>query len=219
MLNKRAGILSDAEMTTKFFRLVPLAWLAVALTAVDAQMVSSRSSAPESRPTAGPSPSRRALSGEAAAALSAGYSYQPPKPAAPAENEEADLRETDRPRNAIVRLPAYVVEGVRPPVFAERNLYTKENLQRLAMARYLSRFDTRGLNRWTLPGSYFSNEARAMTEYEAQERLRGMATMQEQAQIYRVGDDARARAAQEQSYSTYIRTNEPLNRLPSARDR
>ena len=60
-----------------------------------------------------------------------------PKPAAPA----ADLRETDKPRNQIPRLPLevmsrYVVREARLPVFRTRDLYTKAGLIDLALKEH-----------------------------------------------------------------------------------
>ena len=57
--------------------------------------------------------------------------------ARPPESELPDLRDTDKPRNIIPRLPAnlmsrYVVRGDKVPVFRQRDLYTKEGLIDLA---------------------------------------------------------------------------------------
>jgi len=54
-------------------------------------------------------------------------------PAATPLDKQPDLRDFDKPRNKIVRLPVnmmekYVVRGDRVPVFRNRDLYTKEGL-------------------------------------------------------------------------------------------
>ena len=62
-----------------------------------------------------------------------------------AEEEAADLRDTDKPKNGIVRLEKYVVREERPPIFTERQINTKKGLTSIAMRRYISDAD-RALN-------------------------------------------------------------------------
>jgi len=55
------------------------------------------------------------------------------EPARQPEGQLPDLRDIDKPKNIIPRLPAnlmsrYVVRGAKVPVFRERDLYTKEGL-------------------------------------------------------------------------------------------
>jgi hypothetical protein len=57
----------------------------------------------------------------------------PPKPS----ETEADLRDTDKPKNGIIRLPQYVVREPKSPVFTERESLTRQGLNDLAMKRYL----------------------------------------------------------------------------------
>ena len=45
-----------------------------------------------------------------------------------------DLRDIDKPRNGIIRLPNYTVQEKKPPVFRERDIYTREGLADLASA-------------------------------------------------------------------------------------
>src|SRR5947209_2491406 len=92
----------------------------------------------------------RVASGELSSVLSAGIKYQPPKPKEE-EKEPVDLREIDKPRNGIVRLPNYIVEGQKPAVFSNRNIYTARGLADYARNRYLSNLDKNFLNRWSLP--------------------------------------------------------------------
>jgi hypothetical protein len=145
----------------------------------------------------------RALSPKASSALSAGFTYQPPKPVDPKdEEEEGDLRETDRPRNEIIRLPKYMVEGERPPVFAERNLYSTKNLQQLALQRYLGR----GINKYQLGRT---GKDTAMQMYWDDERLKNITEVNNQISLYRLGgDEARAQETKEESNSLILRTND-----------
>ncbi|OAM87885.1 hypothetical protein OH491_09020 [Termitidicoccus mucosus] len=156
---------------------------------------------PESAPAA-PRPGR-GISRSAAAALSAGITYAPPPPK-PVEDENVDLRDIDKPKNEIVRLPTYHVTAQKPPVFTDRSLYTRDNLEKLAISRYLSKLDTNFLNRWTLPG--FSNEARAMQMYYDEERQKNMETTAQQVSLYRLsGDEAKAEQTQRDYYDTALR--------------
>lgn len=55
-----------------------------------------------------------------------------PKTATPSP----DLRELDKPRNTIIRLPNYVVQEEKPSAFKERNLLTPKGRLALAYKRY-----------------------------------------------------------------------------------
>lgn len=143
------------------------------------------------------------LSREATAAVLAGYSYNPPKPA-PVEDDDTDLRDVDKPRNEIIRLPKYTVEAVRPPVFKERNLYTKDALAKLAAQRYLGA--GQGLNRFQIGTS---GQNIAMQMYWDDERLRNMVEAQRQVSLYRAGgDEARAEKAAAEDRSTFLRVDD-----------
>ncbi len=151
---------------------------------------------------AGPRPGR-GISRSAAAALSAGITYAPPPPKPP-EDENVDLRDIDKPKNEIVRLPTYHVTGQKPPVFTDRSLYTRDSLEKLAISRHLGKFDTNFLNRWTLP--WLSNEARAMQMYYDAERQQNIETTAQQVSLYRLsGDEAKAGQTQQDSYDTALR--------------
>jgi hypothetical protein len=156
---------------------------------------------PESAPAA-PRPGR-GISRASAAALSAGITYAPPPPK-PVEDENVDLRDIDKPKNEIVRLPAYHVTARKPPVFTDRSLYTRDNLEKLAISRYLGKLDTNFLNRWTLP--WLSNETRAMQMHHDEERRQNMETTAQQVSLYRLsGDEAKAGQTQRDYYDTALR--------------
>jgi hypothetical protein len=138
--------------------------------------------------TPAPKPKRdRAISDGLASALAASMPKYNPPPKPKPEDENVDLRDVDKPRNTIIRLPKYTVQGDRPPVFRERDLYSPSNRTTLAMERY------RGLNF----GPFASlNRRYALAMYEEQERLDNMSDLNDTA-------DAIGRADPEAG--TYIR--------------
>jgi hypothetical protein len=170
-----------------------------------------KSESSEARPT----PKRRNLSPELAAALTAGVKYEAPpaeqkKEEVMEEAEETDLRDTDRPRNTIIRLPKYVIEGERPPVFSERDINTQKGLADLAIKRYLSSAHL-SLNRYHLPAFLggISSEELAMMMYRDQERLKNMQETADKVYLYRqTGDNNAADELKETSYSTFLRKSE-----------
>ena len=151
-----------------------------------------------------PKKRQRAISGEASAALSAGYSYQPQKPVEVSEDEEIDQRDVDKPRNQIIRLPKYMVEAQRPPVFRERDFYSNSaELRQLMLNKY---FGQGLLNQKQLGKTGAMYAAQSFWD---DQRLKGMMEMNQQASIYRVaGDDDRAKEAAEDAQSTYLRVND-----------
>jgi hypothetical protein len=162
--------------------------------------------APATTTAAAPAAGATGVSGKAGAtAITSGLPrYAPPpkqapkKPAADVEGEdEAEPEDRplapDQPRNKIIRLPRYIVEGDRPPVFRERDIYTKQALAAIAMRRYLSTFDRSFLNRYNIFGS---KEGRAMAMYEEDARLQNIADLKNAA--------ANARKAGDKADSDYI---------------
>ncbi|PAW64877.1 MAG: hypothetical protein B9S34_11880 [Opitutia bacterium Tous-C1TDCM] len=181
---------------------------------------------PENPPAAGPSPvlnaasaqpapppaprRNRAISGEVAAALAAAapkYTPPPPKPEPKPEAEQPDLRETDKPKNGIVRLPKYVVQEAKPPVFRERDINTQKGLTDIAMRRYMSEGD-RALNRYTIPFIGVSNEARALAMYEEDERLKNMADLGDAAANAAKTDAAAGAFIKREAQETYLRKSD-----------
>lgn len=100
--------------------------------------VSANASQPETR-SASPSKSSapRAISAETAARIGAATpKYNPPAPAKAAETLP-DLREIDKPRNTIIRLPPFVVQEKRAPYLpTEREMRTDDEQRALALKRY-----------------------------------------------------------------------------------
>ena len=124
----------------------------------------------------------RSISPEVAAALAAGMpKYDPPKPVAPQDEEDLpDMRDIDKPRNQIIRLPDYVVREKRPPVFRERDINTTKGLSAIAMKRYFSE-TAKALNRYTIPLFGMSREAYANMLYAEDERLENIASLKSTA--------------------------------------
>ncbi len=117
---------------------------------------------------------RRLMSDEISARLAAvAPKFQPPTPKpAPAASESNPPEPEDRPKNTIIRLPRYIVEGERPPTFKQRELLTPKAKLELAYKQHP------GLRVGSLP--FFSNDgiAREMiAEDEALERRRELAEL------------------------------------------
>jgi hypothetical protein len=128
----------------------------------------------------------RVMSNEVAATLADGmpkYS-PPPKPVEPKpEEEQADLRETDKPKNKIIRLQKFVVKEPKPPVFRDRDLESSRSLT------------DRGLK--SNPGLHIGNLAglnrpTALLMYEEQERLSTMADLNKDAKDAKNSGDTTA---------------------------
>jgi hypothetical protein len=180
----------------------------VALTA-EAQVAPPQPASKDSAAPA-PAPRRRAISPEVAAQLSAvtpKYTPPAPKPPPTPEEEQIDLREVDKPRNGIVRLPKYIVQEEKPPVFSDRVIHTKKGLADLAVRRYMSEAD-RALNRFTLPLFGTSMEARAMAMYEEQERLDNMGKLRDNAVDARKSDPAGGEYIRRESQKTFLRSSD-----------
>lgn len=163
---------------------------------------------PATRPQA---PRRaRAISPEAAAALAAASpKYEPPvpKPAPKPESEQIDLRDVDKPKNQIIRLPKYLVQEPKPAVLSERAVHTKKGLEDLAIRRYMSEAD-RALNRYTLPLFGTSMQARAMAMYEEDERLKNMSDLHDAAVGAAVSDRAAGEYILKETQQTFLRSSD-----------
>jgi hypothetical protein len=169
-------------------------------------------------------PTARVSAGLAASIHASLPKYQPPPPAPPpvaqshkdpaieeAGEEEAlpesKPLEADQPKNKIIRLPRYVVVTDRPPIFSEREIHTRSALAKIAVNRYLSRFDSNVLNRFTLPFIGQTPEARAMAMYAEDERLQNMSDIKDAARGARlIGDKAESDYLTKQSNSTFLRS-------------
>ena len=122
----------------------------------------------------------------------------PPKPKPEEESDEAvDLREIDKPRNQIIRLPKYVIHEPKPPVFRERDLYSGSNRAGLALER------NPGLK--YVPFSSL-NHAVAAAMYQEQERLDNIADLHDTARTVGVADKADGAYIKRITDETYMRS-------------
>lgn len=163
--------------------------------------------APDSSAVTSPPPrpkKDRPISPGVASALAASMpKYNPPPKPNPAD-EDVDLRDVDKPKNGIIRLPKYTVHEKKPPVFRERDIFTPGGLEDLARRRYLSATD-RILNRVTLPLFGTSSEARAMAMYAEDERLNNMSDLKDTAKDISRTDAADGAYIKRVSDQTYMR--------------
>lgn len=151
----------------------------------------------------------RAVSSGVAAALAAAVPKYtpPPKPEPKPETEAVDLREIDKPKNTIIRLPKYIVQEEKPIVFSERAITTDKGLADIAVRRYISDLD-RGLNRITLPLFGISAEARALAMYAEDERLRNMSDLSVAAANATLSDPAAGAYIRRETQETFMRTSD-----------
>jgi len=164
--------------------------------------------------TSGAQPKRnRAISSNLAATLAVGMpKFNPPKPVdKELENQEVpDLREIDKPKNEIIRLPKVVVEGSRPPVFTEREIYTYKAFGELLAKRYYSQTYL-ALNKFvqSVPlGALFLPSAAdsAIAQYNDEERLKNMGSLNDAAaDAAKAGDKAGSDYIKRASNETYMR--------------
>jgi hypothetical protein len=154
--------------------------------------------APVPRTPADSDGSTRSVSPTVAAALASGMpKYNPPTPT-PVVNVPQDLRDVDKPRNEIPRLPSYVVHDTRPVVFTQRELSTKEGLVSLSYKLHP------GLGFGNLLGL---NDAPAYAMYLEEERLAEIADLTDTAHaVGRGGDKGESQYILQQTQDTYIRT-------------
>ncbi|QYM80051.1 hypothetical protein K0B96_05375 [Horticoccus luteus] len=145
-----------------------------------------------------PAPKRqRAISGDVAAALAASMPKYNPPPKPKPEEENVDLRDEDKPRNGIIRLPKYVVQQKKPEVFRERDLHTQSELMDIAMQRYA------GLSYVPLSGM---NRGVALLMYQEDERKKNISDLKEDAQdARRSGDTAEADYIKRQTNRAFSR--------------
>lgn len=178
-------------------------------------VVTPRAQTPTPAPAAPPAPRRdRAISPELAASLAAAMpKFTPPKPVEKKPDAELpDARDTDKPKNEIVRLPKYVVREPKAPIFRERDINTPQGLSNLAMKRYITETD-RVLNRWNLFGTQSSSgvdatTARALQMYADDERLKNMADLKDDAGLVSARDKSAGAYILREAQQTTMRTGD-----------
>lgn len=132
------------------------------------------------------------------------FTPPPPKPEPKPEEENVDLRDVDKPKNTIVRLPKMYVTAPKPAVFTERDANTQKGLADIAMRRYITDAD-RALNRFTLPLFGTSAESRAMTMYREDQRLKDMGDMSDLANMADKSNPSLGGATKQQVRDMYLR--------------
>jgi hypothetical protein len=145
----------------------------------------------------------RSVSPGVAAALSAGAPrYTPPTPAPTPTPEVEDMKDVDKPKNGIIRLPKYVVHEARPPIFRNKDLFTMDGMLDLTMRRHAGLMfgNILGLNSTNKPGS---PAYQMMVDDERQDNMSDLLdTAHAMAQG---GDFAEGSYILQQSQSTYMR--------------
>jgi len=161
---------------------------------------------PASRPVTIAGPTDR-VSKSTATAVSAGITFATPVPEKKPEPPTPAETDADEPRNGIVRLPSYIVQEQRPPVFRDRDIYTKKGMGELALNRYFSE-TSKALNRYKLPFVGMSAESYARMLYEEDERLQNMQDTQEKISILRQTDPVAAEQMKKEMDQTFIRRSQ-----------
>jgi len=151
-------------------------------------------------------------SGVAAALAAASPKYTPPAPKPPPpppkpEEEQPDMRDIDKPKNAIVRLPKYVVREPKPVIFSERAISTTKGLTDIAMKRYLTETD-RVLNRFRIPFLTMTNEERALAMYAEDERLKNMSDLKDNATAAGMSDPSSSSYIKKEAQKTFLRSSD-----------
>lgn len=114
--------------------------------------------------------------------------------------------EEEKPRNGIVRLPGFEVQGERPPIF-RKQLDTEKGVAAKAVKQYMSSTQ-QALNFVHLPSwlGGMSDEQLALEMYHEQLRLDTHTDLLHQAaQLQAAGDLDSAKDLREQSTDLYIR--------------
>lgn len=157
------------------------------------------------------SESDRQLSEQITNAVSSSFSYNDPAKAPEKASEVHPVIVQPERKNRIIRLPRVVVEGERPPVFREQDIYSPEALKEIAMKRYFSDF-ARALNRFKIPIIGGAAEAWAMARYREEESRKVWREIGEQIQVDKlIGEAARAAEMQTILQEYYIRPGSEMH--------
>ena len=191
-------------------RLVRRFLLLAAISVVPAVAPAQTPPAATTEPTQPTRKRERAISGDVAASLAAAMpKYNPPKPAPPPTpvEQQPDLRDVDKPKNTIIRLPDYVVREAKPPVFRERDINTQQGLANIALRRYGTEA-SRALNRFTIPIFGQTQEARALAMYAEDERLKNITELNDAADMVSARDKAQGAYIKRDIQNTTMRASD-----------
>jgi hypothetical protein len=125
----------------------------------------------------------------------------PPEAEAKKTEEAPDLRETDKPRNGIVRLPKYLVQEPKVPAFKDRELLTTQGKIDLAYKRHP------GLRLGSL--GFLNNNGPALMMLEEERRLERKAEMEDLYGLYQYSDPKAGAAVKRETSTTFIRHDGP----------
>ena len=135
--------------------------------------------------------------------------YSPPKPAPANPRKEIDLRDIDRPKNRIIRLPSYVVMAPKSPVFTDHDLLTKQSQANQAMKTYV------GFDPSLMPGLFAAGASRLLfqdyadQQAQAAQRQQNMNDLSDAASaMTRAGDAGESEYLKRESDDTFMRTLE-----------
>ena len=145
-------------------------------------------------PTAESQP-RRLVSPAVAAQLSAAIPKFEPASTKP-ETPTPDLRESDKPRNTILRLPSYIVREEKPILFKERELLTPKGRLDLALRKHPGmRF-----------GSFwiFRNDGWALAMLAEEERLERQREMSDLLSLLTVADQKQMKPKVDEAFMRHI---------------
>jgi len=188
--------------------LVPLGAFALAMASrAETPAVLSDPNAPAASPAPTVPKHERVISDDLALSLAASRPKYNPPPKPRPEDQDVDLRDVDKPKNGIVRLPKYTVRDKRPPVFRERDIYTAGGLADLAKRRYLTPAYN-ALNKFYIPLFSSSPEEHAFAMYAEQERLDNIADLNDTAQTVSTADAAAGTYIKRAAADTYMRTGD-----------
>jgi len=155
---------------------------------------------------------RSGVSADLAKMLTSGMPhYDPPKPKVEESDDFPDGRETDKPKNAIPRLPKFVVHATPPPIFTHREALNMAGRVDWAMAHF------HGLG--IVPAFNDLNAPIAEQMFRDQERLDSMADLADTARsMAQGGDKAESAYILKASQETYMRSeawtwNGPANNI------
>jgi len=163
-----------------------------------------QAAAPVPTPTPAPEYTYRSVSPGVAQALSLDRpKYNPPTPTPAVVDLPEDMRTIEKPKNDIPRLPSYIVRDSRPPVFRNRDLYTKDGLVSLSYKLHP------GLEIGNFAGL---NDNAAYAIFLDDERLANIADLTDTARsIAAGGDKAEGEYILQATQDTYLRPDAGFN--------
>ncbi len=131
--------------------------------------------------------------------------FDPPKPTPPPKPDDQllDLRDIDKPKNQIIRLPKVVVTEKPPPIFSQREINTKDGLEDIALKTYL--VDPRNMSPAAAAAQRMLFGGYALEQYQEQERLNNIASLKDTANMFQgAGDKDEANLLKNVSADTYL---------------